>query len=229
MKLAGKISTIIFKNEINSWTVMLLKTDTGYITAVGETEEIDIGDNIELEGDITSHKVYGEQFKFTTYKKTVPKSVEALTMYIADNIKGVGKKTAKRIIDKFGDETVNVIKYEPSKLNEIKGLNEEKIEDLNTFFNEEWEKWNVVDYLSQFNISVIMASKIFKALGSDTITIIKENPYSLIKFVKKMDFKTVDNIGRTLGISLDNVDRIDTGIIYALNLVTEFRTYMYRT
>ena len=103
------------------------------------------------------------------------------------------------------------------------------IKNLNTFFNEEWEKWNVVDYLSQFNISVIMASKIFKALGSDTITIIKENPYSLIKFVKKMDFKTVDNIGRTLGISLDNVDRIDTGIIYAINLVTEFRTYMYRT
>lgn len=223
MKLTGKVATIIFKNEVNSWTVLLLKTDTGgYLTAVGETTDIEVGDDIELEGELGEHKVYGKQFKFETYVKTLPKTASALIAYIADNVKGVGKKTAKAIVNEFGDETTNIIKNKPDKLRNIKGLNEEKIDNLNIFFNEEWEKWNVVSYLSNFNISVIIANKIFKTLGQDTITIIKENPYSLIKFVKRLDFKIVDNIGRAQGISLENEDRIDTGIIFSINDITEF-------
>ena len=69
MKIEGKVSTIIFKNESNSWTVMLLKNKSGHITAVGQTDGLEVGDEIELEGDMTTHKVYGEQFKFNTYKK----------------------------------------------------------------------------------------------------------------------------------------------------------------
>ena len=82
--------------------------------------------------------------------------------------------------------------------------------------------WNVAQYLSQFHISLTMVDRIFKALGQDTIQIIKENPYSLMKFVKRLDFKTVDSIGRNLGLSLDNEERVDTGVIYSLNLITEF-------
>ena len=222
MKLTGKVATIIFKNETNSWTVMLLKTDSGYMTAVGTTDEIEVGDELELEGELSSHKVYGEQFKFSTYIKAIPRTATALIAYMADNVKGIGKKIAKNIVDTFGDETTNVIKYTPDKLRDIKGLNEEKIDNLNKFFNEEWEKWNVVEYLSKFDISVIVASKIFKVLGVDTIDIVKENPYSLIKLVKRLDFKTVDTIGRTLGLDLENEDRVDTGIIYSLNTITEF-------
>lgn len=222
MKITGKVSTIIFKNELNSWTVMLLKTSDGYITAVGQTEDIEVDDDIELEGELTFHKVYGEQFKFDTYIKTIPKSETALINYIADNIKGVGKKTAKKIVDKFKENTIDIIKYEPSKLYDIKGLNEEKIDDLNTFFNEEWEKWNVVEFLSKYNISVVLATRIFKILGSDTINIIKENPYSMVSFIKKIDFKVVDEIAMNQGISLENNNRIDTGLIYSINKITEF-------
>ncbi len=89
MIIQGKVSTIIFKNESNSWTVMLLKIDKGYITAVGQSQDIDVGDEIELEGEEGFHKVYGEQFKFTTYKKLLPKSDGALIQYISDNVKGI--------------------------------------------------------------------------------------------------------------------------------------------
>ncbi|MDD3304323.1 MAG: ATP-dependent RecD-like DNA helicase [Clostridia bacterium] len=222
MKIEGKVATIIFKNSTNSWTVMLLKRDKGYITAVGETQDLEVGDELELEGEETTHKVYGEQFQFTTYKKLLPKTDAALIQYIAENIKGVGKKTAALIVDLFGEETVNTIRYTPSKLNDIKGLNETKIDDLNRFFNEEWEKWNVIEYLSSFNISVVTANKIYQTLGSDTVKIVKENPYSLIDFVKKLDFKTVDEIGKSLGVNLDSDQRVDTGIVYAINKVTEF-------
>lgn len=222
MKIEGKVATIIFKNPTNSWTVILLKRGKGYITAVGETQDLEVGDELELDGEETTHKIYGEQFKFTTYKKVLPKTESALIEYIADNVKGVGKKTASLIIGLFGEDAVDVIRYTPSKLNEIKGLNEAKIYELNRFFNEEWEKWNIIEYLSGFNISVVMANKIYQTLGTDTITIVKQNPYSLMSFVKKLDFKTVDEIGKNLGINLDSEERVDTGIIYAINKITEF-------
>ena len=222
MKIEGKVATIIFKNPTNSWTVILLKRGKGYITAVGETQDLEVGDELELDGEETTHKIYGEQFKFTTYKKVLPKTESALIEYIADNVKGVGKKTASLIIGLFGEEAVDVIRYTPSKLNEIKGLNEAKIYELNRFFNEEWEKWNIIEYLSGFNISVVTANKIYQTLGTDTITIVKQNPYSLMSFVKKLDFKTVDEIGKNLGINLDSEERVDTGIIYAINKITEF-------
>lgn len=222
MKIEGKVATIIFKNPTNSWTVILLKRGKGYITAVGETQDLEVGDELELDGEETTHKIYGEQFKFTTYKKVLPKTESALIEYIADNVKGVGKKTASLIIGLFGEDAVDVIRYTPSKLNEIKGLNEAKIYELNRFFNEEWEKWNIIEYLSGFNISVVTANKIYQTLGTDTITIVKQNPYSLMSFVKKLDFKTVDEIGKNLGINLDSEERVGTGIIYAINKITEF-------
>lgn len=201
---------------------MLLKNKSEYITAVGETDGLEVGDEIELEGDMTTHKVYGEQFKFNTYKKLLPKTDSALMQYIADNVKGVGKKTAKNIIDVFGEDTINIIRFKPIELLNIKGLNEEKIEKLSIFFNEEYERWNVINFLTDFGISVVMASKIYQNLGKDTIDIVKENPYSLLMFVKTLDFKQVDEIGMKLGVLPVSEDRIDSGIIYSLNNATVF-------
>jgi len=222
MKLEGKVSTIIFKNDSNSWTVMLLKNKSGYTTAVGQTENLEVGDEIELEGEMSSHKVYGEQFKFTTYKKVLPKTDSALIQYIADNVKGVGKKKAKSIIDMFGEDTINTIRFKSIELLKVKGLNEENVEALNVFFNEEYERWNVINFLTDFGISVVMASKIYQDLGKDTIDIVKQNPYSLLMFVKTLDFKQVDKIGEKLGVLPESESRIDTGIIYSLNNATEF-------
>ena len=222
MKIEGKVATIIFHNESNGWTVMLLKVDKEYITAVGETQDLEVGDEIQLEGVEDTHKVYGSQFKFSTYKKVLPKTDAALIQYIADNIKGIGKKTARTIVDTFGEDTTDVLRYQPRKLLEIKGINEDKVEALSEFFNNEWEKWNTIEYLSQFGISVVVASKIYQALGKETVDIVKENPYSLLGFVKALEFKVVDEIGQKLGISQDNEDRVDTGIIFALNKITEF-------
>lgn len=222
MNLKGKVATIIYKNETNAYTVILLKVDNDYVTAVGETHELEVGDEIELEGVYDSHKVYGEQFKFSTYTKSMPKDNISLIQYIADNVKGIGKKTAEKIVDEFGDETINVIRFSKEKLEDIKGLNPEKIDALSEYFNTQWEKWNVIDYLSKFNISVVTSNRIYETLGADTINIVKEDPYSLLDFVKTLEFKAVDQIGQNLGIELDNSSRICAGIIFVLNQITEF-------
>ena len=222
MKIEGKIATIIFHNEKNQWTVLLLKVGKEYVTAVGAIDEVEVDDELEFEGEEISHKVYGTQFQFKSYKKVLPKTNAALIEYIANNISGVGKKTARNIIDAFGDETINVIRFSSEKLYSIKGLNEEKIERMTHFFDVEWEKWNTIEFLSQFGISTIVSSKIYQAIGKDTIEIVKDNPYSLLKFVKSLDFNVVNEIGKKMDISLFNEDRLMYGIIYSLDKITEF-------
>ena len=221
MKISGKVQAIIFHNEVNGYTVMALKSDSN-LTAVGETFEIEAGDEVELDGAFDTHKDYGEQFKFKTCTKIMPKDNVALLQYISDNVKGIGKKTAKNIINMFEDETKDIIRYSPSRLLDVQGMTEEKAEALNNFFVNEWEKWNAVEYLSSYGVSSLTASKIFDVLKENTINVVKEDPYSLLSFVRTLDFKTIDSIGLKQGISLDSISRIRTGILHFLNVITEF-------
>ncbi|MDF2866452.1 MAG: helicase, putative, RecD/TraA family [Clostridia bacterium] len=222
MKITGKVVAKIFHNASNGYTVLAIKSDKDNLTAVGETSEIEVGDMVELEGVYDSHKAYGDQFKFSTCTKVMPKDRTALVQYISDNVRGVGKKTASNLVNMFEDETVEVIRMHPDRLSEVSGLNEEKIDSLRDFFLNEWEKWNTVEYLSQFGISVLIANKIYETLKGDTIAVVKEDPYSLLDFVKTLDFKTIDKIGLNQGISPDNLSRISAGILFALSEITEF-------
>ncbi|MBR1883648.1 MAG: ATP-dependent RecD-like DNA helicase [Clostridia bacterium] len=221
MKITGKVQAIIFHNESNGYTVMVIKSSSS-ITAVGETFEIEAGDEVELEGNYTTHKDYGQQFSFKTCVKIMPKDSVALIQYIADNVKGIGKKTAKNIVNMFGEDVKDVIRFSPNRLLEVQGMNEEKIEVLNDFFTNEWEKWNAVEYLASFGVSSLTASRIFDVLKEETITIVKENPYSLLEFVRTLDFKTIDMVGLNQGIAIDNKSRIRYGILHFLNVITEF-------
>ena len=222
IKLEGKIHLIKFHNPDNGYTVMLIKSGKEFIDAIGNTIGLEEGEEVELDGEYGNHKKFGTQFVFKTCIKVMPKSKLDLIDYIANNIKGVGKKIARNIVNTFEDDTINIIKNTPFKLAEIKGLNEEKIENMKQHFNEEWEKWNTVSFLANFGISVVIATKIFSVLKQDTIEIVKNNPYSLLEFVKNLDFNTVDNIGLNSGITKDNESRVNYGLLHVLYLSTEF-------
>lgn len=227
MKITGKVVTKIYYNEENGYTVMVLKQSSSSVTVVGETFDIDVGDEVELEGVYCSHKDYGEQFKFTTCTKVMPKDEASIIQYIANNIKGIGKKIAKNIVNTFKEETIDVIRFSKEKLLEVQGMNEEKVESVHEFFTNEWEKWNSVQYLSTFGISTLTASKIYDVLKQNTINVVKEDPYSLLTFVKSLDFKLIDEIGLKEGIPKDSPSRMRTGILYYLNISSEFgHTYV---
>ena len=220
MVLEGKISTIIYRNETNGYTVLLLKSEDEYITAVGETGEIEVGDHVEVDGDFTYHKSYGEQFQFGRITKMLPSDSDAIIKYIAaSEIKGLGKKTAEKIVDTFGENTIDTIRYYPDKLLEIKGMNDEKAYALSEYINDEWEKWNLTSFLARYDIGINVSMKIYKALGLDSIKIIKEDPYSLMEFVSTLDFKTLDKLATGLHIPKEHENRIKAGIIYYLKLV----------
>lgn len=217
--LSGKVAHIIYQNSGNGYTVMAFKTDgEGEITAVGDGFGIEVGDKLELTGDYTMHKTYGEQFGFVAVNKVMPEDSTALVDYIASSsIKGLGKKTAEKIVKAFGDESLDVIRYKPDLLMDIKGINDEKAYALSEYMNDEWEKWNLTHFLAEHGIGLKTSMKIYSALGINAISLIKENPYSLMTFVSSLDFKTVDKFAMSLNIDHTFSERINTGIIYLLS------------
>jgi len=219
MKAEGKVSTIIYRNEKNGYTVFVLDSDDdGYITAVGETCNIEEGDVVQLEGDIKYHKSYGEQLAFTSITKIMPKDTETLAEYIAkSDIKGVGIKTAEKLVSYFGDDIFDVIKNRPYELTKVKGINEQKALAISDYINNEWERWNLTSFLAGFGVSITVANKIYDNLGINAIDIIKENPYSLLDFIASIGFKTVDELGKRLDIDSNNEDRLKAGILYSIN------------
>ena len=221
MQEEGQIVDIIYKNEINSYTVATLETVEGEeLTIVGYLPFVNEGDNIKVTGNMVTHPDYGEQFKVQTFEKTMPKTKEALEKYLANgNFKGIGPATAKKIVNTFGEDTINVIKMEPQKLTQIKGINKEKALEIAEQFIANWEIWQIVGFLDQFGIGPQSAETVYKKLGENALEKIGENPYILIDVASKVNFEKVDSIALKLGIEPDNYTRIRSAIKYGLERI----------
>ncbi len=228
MTLEGKVLHIIYRNEQNGYTVFMLSTEDDRFTAVGETEDINVGDKVELDGEMSYHKNYGEQIVFKTITKLMPVDNDGIIKYIENaKIKGVGLKTAEKIVNRFGADTIDVIRYEQNKLMQIKGMTAEKTNGLHTYIEDQWERWNLTNFLAKYGISITMASKIFDKLGVTAVEFIREDPYSLLNFIDNLEFKMVDKLGQNLNIDKTNDNRIKAGILYALSHIMRTRSYVY--
>ena len=221
MELKGEIVDIIYKNEVNSYVVANLETETEVFTVVGYLPFVNVGDNLKLEGKFITHQEYGRQFKIETFEKIIPETLDALERYLSNgSIKGIGPVTAHKIIKEFGEETVHIFKFEPQKLSKIKGISSSKAIEIAESFNENFELWQLVGFLDRFKIPVSAAQGIYKKLGENTIGKIQENPYILVDLVRGVDFKQVDKMALDLGMEYTNKERIANGIKYSLEIVT---------
>ena len=221
MELIGQVEDIIYKNEINSYTIATFETDEEILTIVGYLPFINSGDSLKIIGKYVTHKDYGEQFKIETFEKLMPKDLKSLEKYLANSdIKGVGPATAKKIVDRFGDDTISVFKFEPYKLALVKGITNERALEIAEEFNSKWEVWQIVSFLEKFGIGANNAKKIYDKLGTNAIEEIEANPYVLIDIVRGVDFKQIDKMAIDLGFAYNNGKRVRSGIKYALILAT---------
>lgn len=217
MEIIGEIQDIIYKNEINSYTIAEFETEDETTTVVGYLPFINSGDTLKLIGKFVEHKEYGRQFKIDTFEKMMPQTLGALERYLANgNIKGIGEALAKRIVKKFGEETVHVFKYEPKRLAEVKGISESKAIEMSEDFIQNWEVWQIVGFLERFGIGAEHAKKVFDLFGTNAIEEIEANPYILIDITRGVDFKQIDQMALDLGINYDNEKRVISGIKYGL-------------
>lgn len=217
MEIKGEVTDIIYQNEVNSYTIAVFETDEEETTIVGYLPFVKSGDTLKVEGKFVEHKDYGRQFKVETFEKLMPETLGALEKYLANgSIKGIGEATAKKIIKTFGEETINVFKFEPEKLAQIKGISKSKAIEMSESFIENWEVWQIVGFLERFGIGAENAKKIYDLLGINAIEQIESNPYILIDMARGVDFKQIDQMALKLGISYDNQKRVESGIKYGL-------------
>lgn len=221
MEIEGIVTNIIYQNEVNSYVVAEFEMEYGETVIVGYLPFIVEGDTLKLAGKYIEHKEYGEQFKVDTFEKILPRTLEALERYLGNgNIKGVGKSTARKIVRKFGEETTNILKNEPEKLEQISGITKEKAKDISESFIENWEVWQIVGFLSKFGLGAEYAQKVYKLLGANAIEEIEANPYILIDIARGVDFKQIDKMALDLGIETNNEKRIKSAIKHALVIIT---------
>lgn len=220
-EIEGILTEIIYQNEVNSYVVGVFETEEEQFTVVGYLPFIKKGDTLKIVGKFVEHKDYGEQFKIETFEKLMPQTLGALEAYLANgSIKGVGPATASKIVNKFGEDTIHVLKYEPQKLVQIKGITKTKAVEISESFIENWEVWQIVGFLERFGMGAESAKKVYDLLGINAIAEIEANPYILIDISRGVDFKQIDQMAIELGVEKENQKRVKSGIKYALIKIT---------
>ena len=216
-RVKGTIIEVIYYNEENCYAVIGVENPEMDFVAVGYLPHAEKGRTFVFEGVWKNHATYGEQFSFTAFTEEMPSTAEGIEAFLASGLlKGIGKKTAKLIVDRFGEDTLKIIEETPMRLMEISGIGEAKANSVAEAYKAHREFAQITVYFQQYGISPSYAMKLYKVYGSDTIRSVEENPYQLVDDIFGIGFKKADAIAEKLGIAKDSEFRIRSGIEYAL-------------
>lgn len=222
--LEDQIERITFTNEENGFTIAKLKVygRPDLVTVVGNLMAPTPGEILELKGEWANHPKYGEQFKIVQYKTTVPASVYGIQKYLGSGlIKGIGPVMAKRIVNKFGEQTLDIIEDEIDKLEQIAGIGSKRIRMIRKAWDDQKEIRDVMLFLQGHCVSSGYATKIFKQYGTRSIQVVKKNPYRLATDIFGIGFVTADHIAERLGFDKNSQLRAEAGILYVLHQLAD--------
>lgn len=224
----GNITEIIFHNEENGYTIAIMETEKELFTIVGNLSNCIIGAAYKIKGTFRVHHTYGEQFVFTEFEEVLPTSVKSIEGFLASGIiKGIGPKTAKAVVNVFGENTLKIIEEDPMKLTVVTGIGEKKAGEIGSSFKSHREFAKVSMFFQEYGISTDYALKLYKFYGASAVDLIKENPYRMVEEISGIGFRKADIIAEKMGIERDSDDRIRSGIKYGMWFFTnEGNTYM---
>lgn len=214
----GTIAEIIFHNSENGYTVAIFETETDAFTAVGNLPAVTAGRSYILQGEFTTHPVYGEQFSIKSFEEVMPSTEDGIREFLASEaMKGIGRKTAAAIVSVFGTDTLRVIEEEPHRLTDVPGIGKKTAERISLAFGKHREFASIVLYLQQFGINAEYAMKLYRVYGSGTIEAVEENPYRLVEDIFGVGFKKADKIADRMGVAKDDEFRIKSGVKFTLS------------
>ena len=218
------VERITYQNPENGYTVLkcAIKNYSDLVTVVGNMPDTHVGSVLSLEGFWKMAPKYGRQFSVEKFEETLPATVYGIEKYLGSGlVKGVGPKFAKRIVETFGKDTLDVIEESPDDLLKVPGIGKVRVERIKTSWQEQKEIKNIMLFLQGHEVSTSHATKIFKTYGSESISIVKENPYRLADDIWGIGFKTADSIAQKMGIEKGKFVRLRSGIFYTLNKLAE--------
>ena len=216
--IKGYISSVIYRNKDNLYTVFEICDEGELITCTGFPPAVSEGESVELEGEMVTHPVYGEQFKVSEYRVVQPEGTQAVYRYLASGaIKGIGESLAGRIVRKFGEDTMRILDEEPERLSEVKGISDRIAREIAVQLAEKRDIRDAMICLQEYGIGGRKALKIWEAYGENMYAVLKENPYRLAEEISGIGFSTADEIAAKNGIRADSDYRIRSGIQYVLS------------
>ncbi len=225
----GTVRSVVFHNDENGYTVLHVELPSGYalrklneITVVGKTQAVWEGEDVKAEGRWVTDVVHGRQFKADTITCVAPKSIAGIERYLSSGlIKGIGKVLAKRIVDTFGDDTLNVLNHQSARLCEVPKLGKAKIAQIRESWRANATMRENMIFGQTYGISIAKMTKIVRRYGPDAIAIVKADPYKLCRDIWGIGFATADRIALSVGISKDSLLRARASISYALEKESE--------
>jgi exodeoxyribonuclease V alpha subunit len=224
IELQGQLERITYHNEENHYTIARLKVKGQHklITIVGNLVSMKPGEILRLKGSWEMHPKYGQQFKIVSYETVTPATVKGIERYLGSGlIKGIGPVMAKRLVSKFGLDTLDIIENSSERLNEVEGIGQKRIDMIKTAWAEQKEVREVMLFLQGHEVSSAYAARIYRQYGNDSIRVVKENPYRLADDIFGIGFLTADKIAEKLGVPKDSEMRAEAGILYVLRKLAD--------
>ncbi|GAC1564718.1 MAG: ATP-dependent RecD-like DNA helicase [Ktedonobacteraceae bacterium] len=223
-KFECSVESIVFRNEENHYTVARFRpNDSGRLfrdeltTIVGTLPGVHVGELLSVEGEWEKDPKYGRQLHVTSFVQRLPASPEGIMRYLSSGlIKGIGPKKAERIVAHFGEQTLAIIEQQPERLSEVKGISIKDREQIIQSWLEQNEVKELHLFLQSHDVSMNLATRIYKQYGQESIKVIRENPYKLAQDVNGIGFRTADEIAVKLGLPRDSIPRLATGLRYVL-------------
>ncbi len=218
------VERITYHNEDNGYTVIRCSA-SGYhdlVTAVGNMAEVHVGSVLDLGGYWKNDSKYGQQFVIQSYEETLPATAHGIEKYLGSGmIRGVGPVFAKRIVRRFGKDTLDILENDPERLMEVRGIGRSRVESIIASWQEQKEVKNIMLFLQSHDVSTTHASKIYKTYGDQSLEVVRENPYRLADDIWGIGFRTADSIAEKLGFGHEQYERLRSGLMYTMNRLAD--------
>ena len=214
----GTVASLIFQNEENGYTILRLERGGEELTLVGEMPGVSPGEYLSVQGRWVRHATYGAQFKAEIVERRLPQGMKEIYHYLASGaVKGVGKSTARRLVEEFGEDALRVMEEEPEKLTRLRGVSPKRARSISEAFRKQMGMRRLLEFLSEHQLPMELSSRLFRAYGDVALEVVCSNPYVLAAGEFGVDFSQADALALSLGVAADDPQRLEAGLLFELS------------
>lgn len=225
--IEGEIEDIIYQNDETGYTVFAIEWEREPVTVVGTLPRVMVGEAIRAMGEWVNHPTYGKQFKVSYFEKNMPVDANAMLRYLSSRaIHGIGPKLAEKIVNRFGEDSFEVIENNPDLLSDIPGISVKKARAMSSAFREQFGVRNIMMFFNEY-FGMTTSIRIYKRFGNQAIEIVKANPYVLCEQIHGIGFERADEMAARLGMEKDSEERVRAGLIYVLKFNASSNGHCY--
>ena len=216
--LYGVVTAVVYQNPENGYAVLRFRTQEGEtVTVVGTIPMTAAGERLAVTGRWTAHASYGRQFEAELLERYLPESRDEILSYLSSRaIKGVGERTAQRIVAAFGEKSLEVLENEPDRLAQVPGISASKAREISENFRRQVGMRRLIEFLAQYHLPAALALRLYRAYGEVAVDAVQEEPYMLLRPYYGASFGQVDQFALAMGFETDDPQRVEAGVLFEL-------------